>query len=354
MRKIVVGVLVCCCFITMDCAAQRERGVFKKTPTIKPKTEKQKKTENEFELEEEVTPSVKFAQPLEPKKIVNPVVSNMDTTAVDDNTEKMNVTTEEQVYDDSSGIWVTTHRYFSIWDPVTIDPYNIDPLAFDEAVDLQLYDPSKNQYWSAPLEKGVLTSQFGRRWGRWHTGTDLDVDTGDPVYTTFDGQIRVVGYNGGGYGKFVVVRHYNGLETLYGHLSEQLVTSGQFVKAGDKIGLGGNTGRSTGPHLHFETRYEGNPFNATEIFKWPENVILSDHYILTSKAWDYLRGGKVQYEYTEGEKSKKYRMVRWYRVRSGDTLSTIAHRSGISISSLRKLNGLRNNRLSIGKKLRVK
>ncbi|SDM23785.1 peptidoglycan DD-metalloendopeptidase family protein [Siphonobacter aquaeclarae] len=335
--------------------AQREKGLFKKAPSIKPKSSpEKKKAGNEFELEEEATPKLRFSEQLEPKKPLNPVVSNMDTTKIDDKTEPLPLETEEQVFDDSSGVWVTTHRYFAIWDPNTIDPYNINPLEFDETIDLQLYDEAKKQFWAAPLEKGLLTSQFGRRWGRWHSGVDLDLDTGDPVYAAFDGQVRVVSVDGGGYGKYIVVRHYNGLETLYGHLSGQLVSSGQFVKAGEKIGLGGSTGRSTGPHLHYETRYEGNPFNPLELYKFPENALKSDHYILTAHVWDYLRGGRLQYEYKTGEKSRQFRQVRWYRVRKGDTLSEIAHRTGTTITALKRLNGLRGSALSIGKKLRVK
>ncbi len=358
MMKLVTALFFCSIgvLISTEGFAQQEKGLFKKAPSIKPKATDKKKT-NEFELQQETTPSLRFSEQFEPKKPVNPVASNMDTTRVDDKTEKIPTETEDQVYDDSSGVWVTTHRYFSIWDPNTIDPYNINPLDFDESIDLLLYDESKSQLWAAPLQKGVLTSQFGRRWGRWHTGADLDLDTGDDVYAAFDGQVRVVSFDGGGYGRYVVIRHYNGLETLYGHMSAQLVQSGQFVKAGEKIGLGGSTGRSTGPHLHYETRYEGNPFNPLEIYKFPENVIKSDHYLLTSKVWDHLRGGgsnRVQYEYNTGEKSKQHRQIRWYRVRKGDTLSEIAHRSGLTISQLKRLNGLRNSNLSIGKKLRIK
>ena len=108
-----------------------------------------------------------------------------------------------------------------------------------------------------PTTNRLVTSNFGARWGRQHKGIDVKVYIGDTIRAAFSGKIRVVRYEARGYGKYVVIRHYNGLETIYGHMSKQLVTENQEVRAGDPIGLGGNTGRSTGSHLHFETRLCG-------------------------------------------------------------------------------------------------
>ena len=110
---------------------------------------------------------------------------------------------------------------------------------------------------------GALTSGFGQRWGRAHNGMDLDLNTGDPVRAAFKGMVRIAKYSSG-YGNLVVVRHWNGLETFYGHLSKILVAPNQVVQPGDIIGLGGSTGRSTGSHLHFEIRYLGQPFDPTD------------------------------------------------------------------------------------------
>ena len=111
-----------------------------------------------------------------------------------------------------------------------------------------------------PTNNTRITDVFGYRprRRRMHYGLDIKVYVGDTIRAAFDGKVRVVKNQGRrGYGKYLVIRHDNGLETVYGHLSKQLVKENQLVKAGEVIGLGGNTGRSTGSHLHFETRFLG-------------------------------------------------------------------------------------------------
>ncbi len=345
--------LIACGLGSYRVAAQgRERGLFKKNLSIKPKNSAEsKKKDDEFQLDEEPAPALRVNSQFEPTKAPNPVVvSPADTTTINKGeTVPVEVDEEVQVGDD----FVKVASYYSVWDSRTIDPYGIDAKDFDGVIDLQLYDPPKNRMWAAPLTEGKMTSVFGPRWGRWHSGVDLDLETGDPVYAAFDGIVRVVAFDGGGYGRFVVVRHYNGLETLYGHLSSQSVESGQLVKAGDLLGLGGSTGRSTGSHLHFETRYEGNPFAPLEIYSFPANTIKGEHYLLTAKVWDYLRGGGNQMEYASGEK-RRTRKTFWYRVRRGDTLGEIADKTGISVSQLKRLNRVSSNRLPVGKRLRIK
>ena len=102
--------------------------------------------------------------------------------------------------------------------------------------------------------KGVKSSPYGWRWHRGHHGVDIALRTGEPIHAAFGGTVRIASRMGG-YGNCVVVRHTNGLETLYGHLSKINVHANQQVDAGDIIGLGGNTGNSTGSHLHFECRF---------------------------------------------------------------------------------------------------
>ncbi len=128
--------------------------------------------------------------------------------------------------------------------------------------------------------KGRLTSPFGYRprFGRIHKGVDLNLHVGDTVRSAFDGRIRITKYEGKGYGYYVVVRHDNGLETVYGHLSRFLVKPNQFVKAGEPIALGGNTGHSTGPHLHFETRFMGLAINPEAIIDFENGVTHQDVY----------------------------------------------------------------------------
>ena len=126
-----------------------------------------------------------------------------------------------------------------------------------------------------PCDKGVKSSSYGWRWGKPHAGIDIALNVGEPIYATFDGVVRVAKVNGG-YGKMILIRHYNSLETLYGHLSEIKVKSGQIVKAGEVIGLSGNTGRSTGPHLHFECRLLYACFDPEWIFDVENRSIKSD------------------------------------------------------------------------------
>ena len=129
-----------------------------------------------------------------------------------------------------------------------------------------------------PDETRVITSNFGARWGRQHKGLDIKVYIGDTIRAAFSGKVRIVKYEPRGYGKYVVIRHYNGLETYYGHMSKQLVRENEEVKAGDPIGLGGNTGRSTGSHLHFETRLCGVALNPALMFDFRNQDVTGDSY----------------------------------------------------------------------------
>lgn len=340
------------CLCWLGSAQAQERGRFRNNLKITPRQQRdpgktivEQSQRMDDLLETETTP-VRFGSPFEPKKELNRVVSE-DTTSIDQGETSVVEVIDSVLVGDE---WVKIADYYAVWDSHTIDPYNINPLEFNEAIDIKLYDPPANRYWSAPLNEGKMTSNFGFRWGRWHTGTDLDLETGDPVYAAFDGVVRVVGWNGGGYGRYVLIRHYNGLETLYGHLSKQTVETGQLIKAGDQIGLGGNTGRSYGAHLHFETRYEGNPFSPLNIFSFPENTINSDHFLLTGSVWDYLRGGRSS---SEGRSRPRFKRTVLHRVRSGETLNSVASRYGMSVSVLKRKNHISGSRLRPGQKLRV-
>lgn len=116
-----------------------------------------------------------------------------------------------------------------------------------------------------------------------HKGIDVKVYIGDTICAAFDGKVRVVNYDANGYGYYIVIRHSNGLETVYGHLSKQLVKINQIVKSGEPIGLGGNTGRSTGSHLHFETRLCGMALNPSYMFDFVAQDVKSDHYHFLKK-----------------------------------------------------------------------
>lgn len=183
-----------------------------------------------------------------------------------------------------------------------------------------------------PTDQTRITSPFGPRRRRMHNGLDVKVYVGDTIRSAFDGKVRIVRTERRGYGQYIVIRHENGLETVYGHLSKQLVEENQLVKAGEVIGLGGNTGRSTGSHLHFETRFLGIPINPALLFNFPKQDIVADVYA--------FKRGKVNPKTSAGTyvASGKDGVIRYHKVRSGDTLSKIAGQRGVSIDTLCKLN----------------
>ena len=196
-----------------------------------------------------------------------------------------------------------------------------------------------------PTPSTKITSPFGPRWRRMHNGLDLKVNIGDTIVAAFDGKVRIVKYERRGYGKYVVIRHDNGLETVYGQLSKQLVEENQLVKAGEVIGLGGNTGRSTGSHLHFETRFLGIAINPIYMFDFPKQDIVADTYTFR-KAKGVKRAGSHDTQVADGT-------IRYHKVKSGDTLSRIAKLRGVSVSTLCKLNRIKpTTTLRIGQVLR--
>ena len=196
-----------------------------------------------------------------------------------------------------------------------------------------------------PTPSTKITSPFGPRWRRMHNGLDLKVKIGDTIVAAFDGKVRIVKYERRGYGKYVVIRHDNGLETVYGHLSKQLVEENQLVKAGEVIGLGGNTGRSTGSHLHFETRFLGIAINPIYMFDFPKQDIVADTYTFR-RTQGSKRAGSHDTQVADGT-------IRYHKVKSGDTLSRIAKLRGVSVSTLCKLNRIKpTTTLRIGQVLR--
>ena len=143
-----------------------------------------------------------------------------------------------------------------------------------------------------PTPSRKINSPFGPRWGRQHEGLDIKVYIGDTIRAAFDGKVRICKYNGSGYGYYIVIRHPNGLETLYGHLSKQIVKKDQVVRAGDPIGLGGNTGKSSGSHLHFETRVLGQPINPALLFDFVNQDVTGDYFIVNN---GFSKGNVAKY-----------------------------------------------------------
>lgn len=240
-------------------------------------------------------------------------------------------------------------EYDFSWDYEHVDSPAFNPSEMTEPIVLELVDDD-DCYFHPPLESTKVTSHYGWRWKRMHRGTDIGLTTGDTIRAAFDGVIRMDRYNPGGYGNYIVIRHYNGLETLYAHMSMILVERNQTVRAGDPIGLGGSTGRSTGPHLHFETRYKGQAFDAERIIDF-EKQELKDTVITIEKNW--FMNPTTQANRTVG--STSVTGPKYYTVRKGDTLGHIARRHGTTVTRLCQLNGIKSTSiLRIGQKIRVK
>lgn len=211
---------------------------------------------------------------------------------------------------------------------------------------------------------GYMTSNFGRRGSRrYHYGIDLKAQTGDTIYAAFDGKIRVKQYEKRGYGYYVVIRHVNGLETVYGHLSKFLVDENDFVLSGQPIGLAGNTGRSFGSHLHFETRFLGKPINPNFIIDFQNKVTHRDEYLVTNSSYKKTTNssrvtvsrGASGYKESTGSTNKYVSGdVKYHRVRKGDTLGAISRRYGTSVSKLCSVNNITPKTvLRVGKSIRI-
>ncbi len=201
-------------------------------------------------------------------------------------------------------------------------------------------------------------SGFKWRRRRAHTGVDLPLDTGDSVRVAFDGVVRFSsGSRTGGYGNLIVVRHSNGLETYYGHLSKRLVIPGEPVKAGEVIGLGGSTGRSTGPHLHFETRYKGQAFDPERIIAFEQGALRESLFTLKKDYFNiYSHYGQSEKQEAEAKAAvAAAKQAQYYKVRSGDTLGRIAAKHGTTVAKLCKLNGISAKKvIRPGQRLRVR
>ena len=251
--------------------------------------------------------------------------------------------------------------YTEGWNSKSVNAY-----AGMEVPDMQTIDVSN---FAMPCP-GYVTSPYGYRprFRREHKGIDLKLQTGDTVYAAFPGRVRLTNFERRGYGHYVILRHPNGLETVYGHLSKILVKPDQDVKVGEPIALGGNTGRSFGSHLHFETRDMGTPINPAAIFDFANQTVHTDTYTFDKDTYkkprnfdpaantEYAR----QYRATHPQKatassSSGSKGSKSYTIRRGDTLSRIASRNGVTVRQLCRLNGMTTKtKLTPGKKIRLR
>lgn len=222
------------------------------------------------------------------------------------------------------------------WDQKSFFAYRNNFAKNDTSTVLVLKSPVNGDYFQ-PCP-GKITSNFGWRDSSQHNGIDIDLNKGDKVYAAFDGMVRIATRHGA-YGNVIVIRHYNGLETVYAHLSKIKVKPGQVVISGQMIGLGGSTGRSTGPHLHFEVRFMGQPVNPRYLISFEEQRLLCDTLVVKKTRW-----GVAAYP----------KNSEWHTVVKGDNLFEIARRYGTTTTRLAELNGIsRRTRLKPGQKLKV-
>ena len=249
--------------------------------------------------------------------------------------------------------------YSRYWDNDNISPYRSVKLdSIPSSVAINLVDSLK--HYRFPYV-GRITSRYGIRHRRPHNGIDMALKVGDTICSAFDGRVRFSKATDTGYGTLIIIRHDNGLETYHGHLSARLVEENDRVVAGQPIGLGGNSGRSTGPHLHFETRFYGQSFDPERIINFRTGELRRDYFLLKKSYFSiyskYSQDFNAEAERNAAEKKENELSAekRYYKVRSGDYLGLIAKRNGTTVSAICRLNGISpNTTLQIGKVLRVK
>ncbi|MCK8520246.1 M23 family metallopeptidase [Aquimarina sp. D1M17] len=252
---------------------------------------------------------------------------------------------------------IKTEEEFNVkWDTVRFNPYRGESVSFPIALTFNTED------FASPVErKMVVTSRYGWRRGRPHQGIDIDLVVGESVKSILEGKVRYVGYHGG-HGKTVVIRHPNGLETVYAHLSKYSVKENEVVKKGQVIGKGGVTGNSRGSHLHLEVRYHGKSINPEYLFEFStkEPKVRSDMVFVTRR-WvtpRYHRSTRksniVLCTSMEDIERIKEEREKVYTVKKGDTLYRIANRYGLHISELCKINSIkRSSVLKVGQQIIV-
>lgn len=302
-----------------------------------------------------------------PRPALDPIPSSMllPTDPID-TLDTVNEYIKVILYGDNTWQYYKTPEYQKVtgvfdecWKEDGTNPYGVSLSELPESWSIWLVDSLKQYH--CPFQGDVhYRGKFGVRRGRRHQGVDLPLKTGDPIYATFTGKVRISEY-WGAFGNLVVIRHENGIETFYAHMSNRLVKPGDWVNAGDVIGYGGSTGRSTGPHLHFETRYKGFAFDPQWLIDFKTGELRHRLFVLKKKYFNIYSNYEQDFEDEvlnhkddKAEDAEKAAM-KWYTVRSGDTLYKIARNNGTTVKELCRLNGISQNAtLKIGKRLRVR
>lgn len=236
------------------------------------------------------------------------------------------------------------------WDNHIPYTYDNDLSAMEDTVWVCVIDDENNEF--CMPHPGMVTSTFKYRGKRFHYGIDVDLETGDTLVAAFNGIVRYAEFNEGGFGNLVIIRHYNGLETYYAHLSELLVVANQEVNAGDVIGLGGNTGKSYGDHLHFEVRIYGNALDPEEIINFENQTLKKNNLLIYS---DMFKHNSKSYKKSSSSGSSSSSNKTVHVVTSGDSLYYIALKYGTTVDKLCKLNGIKpTDILNIGDNIKLK
>lgn len=320
---------------------------------------------------EDAAPAENAAQPTEeaaaPQK-PHPIepVHRLETTLTVDTLPTGNDAVKIVLYNDNTWRYIRNREipqdstiYSKYWDTDNVSPYSsVELSSLPTSVAIGLVDSLKHYHYPY---KGKISSRYGPRRGRNHHGVDLPLKVGDSIYAPFDGRVRYSQDTKTGYGKLIVIRHDNGLETYYGHLSDRKVEAGEWVTAGQLVALGGSTGRSTGPHLHFETRYYGQSFDPERLIDFNtgllrrETFMLKRSYFSIYSKYDQNFDDEIANEEDDKKEAAAAAAVRYYVVRKGDTLSRIAINNHTTVSRLCQLNGIKStSTLRIGQRLRVR
>ena len=248
--------------------------------------------------------------------------------------------------------------YTQDWNTAKIHAYNVELKDMPMSMVIDLVDTLKSYHYPY---KGRVTSKYGPRRRGIHQGTDIDLETGDPIYATFDGRVRHTTYIARGYGNLIIIRHDNGLETFYAHLSEINVKPGDWVTAGQVIGKGGNTGRSTGSHLHYEIRYKGHSFDPERLIDFTTGNLRRETFLLKRTYFSpYSRftqdfDEEVQSDEEDKKIAAEAAAIKYHIVKSGDTLGRIAINNHTTVTKLCQLNGIKKtSTLRIGPRIRVR
>ena len=248
--------------------------------------------------------------------------------------------------------------YTQNWDTSKIHAYNVELKDLPMSMVIDLVDTLKSYHY--PF-KGRVTSKYGPRRRGIHQGTDIDLETGDPIYATFDGRVRHTTYVARGYGHLIIIRHDNGLETFYAHLSEVNVKPGDWVTAGQVIGKGGNTGRRTGSHLHYEMRYKGHSFDPERLINFTTGDLRRETFLLKRTYFSpYSRftqdfDEEIQSDEEDKKIAAEAAAIKYHIVKKGDTLGRIAINNHTTVTKLCQLNGLKKtSTLRIGQRIRVR